>query len=215
MTALTQCWRSNRPMPPRYLRTMQRLTQGMTIDPRRTRSGRALGRFTARADCVSWVFALFLSLPSDARASFLSPELRTSWHLHRAVRAVRRPGRAHRPLLDGARPAGEDRPQAPPSPVRSDPHAVPAVAGVRRAALADCVDLGVLEAGPLQDGVRHRQAVDDEDEHEPGAGKPCEAQPSRPAGPARGARYSAVRTRQPCAPISRRSKPSSPANEAR
>ena len=39
-----------------------------------------------------------------------------------------RSGRAHRPVLDGAHPAGEDRAQAAPSAVRGDPHVVPAVA---------------------------------------------------------------------------------------
>ncbi len=39
-----------------------------------------------------------------------------------------------------------------------DPGAVPAVAGVRRHALADRVALGLQQAGAAQDGLRHGQA---------------------------------------------------------
>ena len=105
------------------------------------------------------VFALTLCFPSAARASLLSPELEDKVATFIAlVRHLRRPGRAHRPVLDGAHPAGEDRAQAPPSAVRGHPHAVPAVAGVRRAAVAVGLAVGVHEAGRLQAGLRHRQA---------------------------------------------------------
>ena len=70
----------------------------------------------------------------------------------------RRADRRHRAVLDGARAAGEDRAQAPPSAARRDPDAVPAVAGVRRPAVADRLAVGLHEAGRLQDGLRHRQA---------------------------------------------------------
>ena len=39
---------------------------------------------------------------------------------------------------------------------RRDQDAVPAVAGLRRPAVADRVAVGVFEAGALQDGLRHR-----------------------------------------------------------
>ena len=84
---------------------------------------------------------------------------RQDGEVHRALRHLLRPGGAHRPVLDGARPAGEDRAQAPPPAVRGDPHAVPAVAGVRRAAVAARLAVGVHETGRLQAGLRHRQAA--------------------------------------------------------
>ena len=65
------------------------------------------------------------------------------------VRAAHRADRRHRALLDRARDAGEDRAQAPPSAGRGDPHAVPAVAGVRRPALADRLALGLHQADRL------------------------------------------------------------------
>ena len=42
-----------------------------------------------------------------------------------------------------------------PSPGQGDPGAVPAVAGLRRAALATRLALGLFEAGAAQDGLRH------------------------------------------------------------
>ena len=111
----------------------------------------------ARALAGSSVLAAFLLLPPDAHASLLSPELEDKlatvialfvlflvpvvlivlfWMVHILPEKI-----AH---------------QAESSAVRGDSHAVPAVAGVRRTALADCLDLGVLEAGAVQDGVRHR-----------------------------------------------------------
>ena len=56
---------------------------------------------------------------------------------HRGLRPVRRTGRADRAVLDGARPTGEDRPQATSSAIRGDSHALPAVAGIRGPALAN------------------------------------------------------------------------------
>ena len=47
----------------------------MTIDAGRIRTGRALASSTARAIGASWLWALFLSLPPDAHASLMSPEL--------------------------------------------------------------------------------------------------------------------------------------------
>ena len=89
-----------------------------------------------------------LASPSPAHASLaVARGRRQAGDLPRPLRHLRRAGRAHRPVLDGAHPAGEDRAQAAPSAVRGHPHAVPAVAGVRRAALADRLAVGVLEAG--------------------------------------------------------------------
>ena len=102
---------------------------------------------------------IFLLLPSRrSRVVPLAGGRRHARQVPRPLRHLRRAGRAHRPLLDGAHPAGEDRAQAPPSAVRGDSHAVPAVARLRRPAVAAGLDLGLLEAGHAQAGVRHRQA---------------------------------------------------------
>ena len=100
-----------------------------------------------------------LASPPAAHASLAVPRARRrDGEVPRALRDLRRPGRAHRPVLDGAHPAGKDRAQAAPSAVRGDPHVVPAVAGVRRAALAAGLAVGVHKAGGLQAGLRNRQA---------------------------------------------------------
>ena len=70
----------------------------------------------------------------------------------------RRADRRHRAVLAGAHPAGEDRREAPPSAEGRHPDAVPAVAGVRRAAVAARLAVGLHEAGRLPGRLRHRQA---------------------------------------------------------
>ena len=98
------------------------------------------------------------ALPLDAHASFLSPEAEDTMATFLALFVLFVvPVVLIVALLDGAHPAGEDRAQAAPSAVRGHPHAVPAVARVRRPAVAAGLDLGVLEAGHAQAGVRHRQ----------------------------------------------------------
>ena len=61
----------------------------------------------------------------------------------------------HRGLLAGAHPAREDRAQAPSPAAGGHPGAVPAVARVRRIALADRLALGLHQAGAAQAGLRH------------------------------------------------------------
>ena len=125
----------------------------------RTSRDTSMAKAQKVARVIAGLFVLLLLTPAPARASFLSPEAEDTLATVLArFHHVRGSGGAHRPVLDGAHPAGEDRAQAAPSAVRSHPHAVPAVAGVRRAALADCLDVGVHEAGRLQAGVRNRQA---------------------------------------------------------
>ena len=98
-------------------------------------------------------------LPPAAHASFLPPEMMDTAAMGLAWFVIcRRPDRRDRAVLDGARAAGEDRPQAPPSAAGRHPHAVPAVAGVRRPAVADRLAVGVHEAGRLPGGLRHREA---------------------------------------------------------
>ena len=77
----------------------------------------------------------------------------------RPLRALRRPGRRDRPVLAGAHPSGKNRAPAAPSAVRGDPHPVPAVARFRRVAMAAGLAVGVHQAGWLQAGLRHRQAI--------------------------------------------------------
>ena len=90
---------------------------------------------------------------------------RQAGDVHRAGRHLPRPGGADRPVLDGAHPAGEDRPQAPPSAVRGHPHAVPALAGVRRAVVAVAVAVGLLETGHATRWPTARTRSDYYEEH--------------------------------------------------
>ena len=128
-------------------------TQGGPSPMKSRMSGRALHSIVTRAR---------RGRPgSSAERARIVPSARDDGHGGdgpRVVRHLRRPDRRDRAVLAGARAAGEDRPQAPPSAAGRHPHAVPAVAGVRRPAVADRLAVGVHEAGRLPRGVRHREA---------------------------------------------------------
>ena len=138
-------------------------------------------RHASRTIAVGLLVAVWsLASPADAHASLMSPEVEDAMAmylslLHRLLRS----GRAHHPVLDGARAAGKDRAQAAPSAVRGDPHVVPAVARLRWAAVADRLAVGVHQAGRLQAGLRHRQASRLlQGARPPGAGKPHHRYPA-------------------------------------
>ena len=71
--------------------------------------------------------------------------------------ADHRADRRHRRLPARPHPPGEDRREETAPAGQGHPVPVPAVAGVRRPALAAGLAVGLLQAGPVQDGLRHRQ----------------------------------------------------------
>src|SRR5689334_11521025 len=75
-----------------------------------------------------------------------------------ARRAVHRAGRGDRRLLDRPRAAGEDRACPPSSAARRHHDALPAVARLRRLALAARLAVGLHQADRLSHGLWHRQA---------------------------------------------------------
>ena len=111
-----------------------------------------------RAALLATLLAALLAAPA-ADASFLSGDaLATAANYMAIVVIIVVPIAADRAVLAGARPAREDRAQAAPPAEGRDPGAVPAVAGVRRPAVAARLAVGLHEARAVQDGVRHGQA---------------------------------------------------------
>ncbi len=136
-----------------------RLTRSLMASVRAIRPGHWAFRSATRVIAGALTFGVLLFLPPDAHASLISEEVEDKLATFLAVFVIFLVPIVLIVLFWMVTcPPREDRPQTPPSAIRGHPDVVSAVPGVRRAAVATGLAVGLLEAGHVQDGVRHRRA---------------------------------------------------------